>query len=314
MKQTSPLISRSPVLLGVLAISLLMGSASAGEPGLKLVEAQWLKQRIHEENIVLLHVGSPASFKKEHISGAHRAPGKDLITMVPDGLSHELPDPDSLASILAAWDIEPGSRIIIYYTDEGGVSVAARIFMTLDYAGLGEQTALLNGGLEAWKAVSGSIDSGSEMLAPEAAAAGIKTSDILADHTWLTANHKDKEVLLIDGRPPDNYNGREKLGHFERKGHIPGARNIPFYSLMRTDDPLMFRSRDEMMTLFEEAGYRPGDTIVTYCGTGIWAAPVYFAARVLGLTVKFYDGSFEEWAADESLAVVAPVKKGLFRR
>ena len=40
----------------------------------------------------------------------------------------------------------------------------------------------------------------------------------------------------------------------------------------------------------------PGDTIVTYCLVGYRASMTYFAARALGLPVKIYDGSYQDWA------------------
>ena len=38
-----------------------------------------------------------------------------------------------------------------------------------------------------------------------------------------------------------------------------------------------------------------GDTVVTYCMVGYRASMTYFAARYLGLPVKLYDGSYEDW-------------------
>ena len=50
------------------------------------------------------------------------------------------------------------------------------------------------------------------------------------------------------------------------------------------------------ITLFDAAGVRPGDTVVAYCHIGQQATTVIFAGRTLGLDVKLYDGSFEEWS------------------
>jgi len=59
-----------------------------------------------------------------------------------------------------------------------------------------------------------------------------------------------------------------------------------------------------MDKLFQENHIKHGSTIVVYCGSGIWASPVYFAARLLGYDTLFYDGSFQGWGNDESLPVV----------
>lgn len=38
-----------------------------------------------------------------------------------------------------------------------------------------------------------------------------------------------------------------------------------------------------------------GDTLVTYCWIGYRASMTYVAARTLGLPVRFYDGSYQDW-------------------
>ena len=66
---------------------------------------------------------------------------------------------------------------------------------------------------------------------------------------------------------------------------------------------LMFDVEPYLRQLFADQKASPESTIITYCGTGVWASPVYFAARFLGYRVRFYDGSFQEWSGDESLPV-----------
>ena len=49
----------------------------------------------------------------------------------------------------------------------------------------------------------------------------------------------------------------------------------------------------------------PGDTLVTYCLVGYRASMMYFGARLAGLPVKIYDGSYQDWARRK-----LPVKSG----
>ncbi|UCC45151.1 MAG: hypothetical protein JSU65_04350, partial [Candidatus Zixiibacteriota bacterium] len=72
------------------------------------------------------------------------------------------------------------------------------------------------------------------------------------------------------------------------------------------EPPYLLKSREKLSDMFREAGANPGDTVVVYCGTGLWASLPYLAARYLNYEVRLYDGSFQEWAAAESLPVVAP--------
>jgi len=86
-----------------------------------------------------------------------------------------------------------------------------------------------------------------------------------------------------------------------RPGRIPGAGSLPFTTL--TDDALLFKSPQELEQLFQQAGYKPGDTIVAYCHIGQQATVVVLAARMLGYKVLLYDGSYTQWEALPELPV-----------
>jgi thiosulfate/3-mercaptopyruvate sulfurtransferase len=45
------------------------------------------------------------------------------------------------------------------------------------------------------------------------------------------------------------------------------------------------------------SGTQRGDTLVTYCLVGLRASGTYLAARLLGLPVFMYDGSYDDWGA-----------------
>ncbi len=107
----------------------------------------------------------------------------------------------------------------------------------------------------------------------------------------------------MDGRPAEGYSGL--AGHWARLGHIPGAGNIPFFTLLAEEPPYLLKSREELADMFRAAGVQPGDTVVVYCGTGLWASLPYLAARYLDYDVRLYDGSFQEWSATEDLPVVS---------
>jgi thiosulfate/3-mercaptopyruvate sulfurtransferase len=78
------------------------------------------------------------------------------------------------------------------------------------------------------------------------------------------------------------------------KGHLPGARNIPFSSVTTTD--LNLKSPEQLEALFKEAGVAKGDRVIAYCHIGAQATAVVFAARSLGIDAVLYDGSFQDWA------------------
>jgi thiosulfate/3-mercaptopyruvate sulfurtransferase len=62
----------------------------------------------------------------------------------------------------------------------------------------------------------------------------------------------------------------------------------------------------ELSKLYEAAGLRPDQKVVTYCNTGMQASQTYFTLKYLGYNVMMYDGSFSEWSKAEG----APVSTG----
>src|SRR5258707_309406 len=66
------------------------------------------------------------------------------------GILNELPPVADLKKVLEAAGVSDDSRVILY--GDASVLPATRAYFTLDYLGHGDQAALLDGGLEKWRA------------------------------------------------------------------------------------------------------------------------------------------------------------------
>lgn len=268
-----------------------------------VVSTTWLAENLKDPNLVLLHVGDRAEYDAGHIPGARHVKLDDISVSSHDrqaGLMLEMPQPDSLRARLEALGISDRSRVIVYYGNDW-VSPATRVIFTLDYAGLGQSAALLDGGMQAWKAEHRPITA----EPPKAAAghlAALRVKPIVVDAAWVKSRLGDPKFHLIDARAAVFYDGVESGG--TRKGHVAGAKSLPFTEI--ADEKLRLRSPEELNALFARAGVSPGDTVVAYCHIGQQATAVLFAARSIGHPVLLYDGSFQDWSRRAELPVEDP--------
>lgn len=274
-----------------------------GNPAL-LVSPEWLNDQLEDPSIIIFHVGKKVEYEEKHIPGAHLFPAMEIF-LPPGELNHEIPTVEKLEKVFRPFGISKESVIILYYSEDW-VTVAARAYLTLDHIGLGDQTSILDGGLAQWINEERIITSD----IPETSENKLKlqtNKDVLADVNWVKENLMNPDVVLVDGRPEEFYDGSEKEEHIEKYGHIEGAVSIPFMEIMQAESAYKFRSKEELQKLFADAGIMQGSTVIAYCNTGVWASLVYFTAKYLGYNTRFYDGSFEEWTKDDSLPVTEPV-------
>ena len=73
----------------------------------------------------------------------------------------QLLPPDQLRAKLESYGISDDSRIVVYFAKDW-VSPTTRVYFSLDAAGLGERTSILDGGMPAWKAEGGTVVASSE--------------------------------------------------------------------------------------------------------------------------------------------------------
>lgn len=291
-------------LLSVLIITFNPGLLSQAPQRLNdlLVTTDWLEENLTDSLLVILHSGMKTEFEKEHIPGARYVSIWELLVKDEQGLRHEFPGEQKIEQALRLLGLNNNSKIIICYQDGNAIPWAARLFVTLDYAGLGNQVAMLNGGLKAWKEEGRPVTQGVTTLTEGKVDIKLK-EDVRISKDEVLVMLPGEGVVIVDARPEERYYGISEDKNAIRQGHIEGAVNIPFFSLNLDDSTHMFRAQEDLRQQFANHSASPESMIITYCGTGIWASPVYFAARLLGYKVRFYDGSFQEWARDESLPI-----------
>lgn len=293
-----------------LLLPLLLGAAqpphhASPESAPMLVTPTWLAAHLHDRNLVLLEVGM-GEYAQRHIPGAREFV---LNYRSPDGLSLEMPPAESLRVQLEQMGISDDSRIVVYYSEDMMFPSATRAYFTLYYAGLGGSTSLLDGGVEGWIR-AGQHTTAEVPPAQRGRLSPLQTPRLIVDAEWVRAHAQTPGYDLVDARAAGFYDGVMEGGPRDarRRGHIPGARSVPFDQVV--DDSDVFKSAGQLADLFRAAGVKSGDTIIGYCHIGEQATAMLFAARAIGFSVLLYDGSFQDWARRnwpvETVAAKAP--------
>jgi thiosulfate/3-mercaptopyruvate sulfurtransferase len=274
-----------------------------------LVSPGWLATHLNDANLVLLHVANSEDGKRDyakaHIPGARYVELDDISFSSmnhTDSLMLEMPTAEKLRAQLSVLGISDDSRVVVYFA-ENDISPSTRVLLTLDYAGLGARSSLLDGGLRGWTASKHAVSS---QPVPQKVGklSPLRINHVITNAAYVQTNLKNPRFHLIDGRAAMFYDGIQQGMKPSRKGHVLGAHSIPYTDV--TDDKQQLKSPEQLAALFIKAGVSPRDTVVAYCHIGQQATAVLFAARTLGNPVLLYDGSFQEWGRRNDLPIDNP--------
>ena len=294
-----------PLLMMVVSMLVSQGAAPAPLADL-LMPATALADLLPKNTAIVLHVGDKASYDAGHIPGAQLFEVRE-ISETGGTLRTQMLPIEGLRAVFEAHGVTDSNRIVLYSARGSQPQSTARVFVALDLLGLADRTSVLDGGLDAWRAEGGVLVTEVPQVTPGRFTPRPRT-DVIVDVNYVKAHLADPRVSIVDARTRGYYTGEDTRG-FPRPGHIPGAVNVPFDGLSQASAAPILKDAATLKTMFAEAGVKPDTEVVAYCHIGLQASQVYMAGRILGLRVKLYDGSFEEWSAKEELPIEKGIKK-----
>jgi thiosulfate/3-mercaptopyruvate sulfurtransferase len=211
----------------------------------------------------------------------------------PAGGRHPLPPVEGLQAAARRWGIRADSAVVAY--DATGGLAAARAWWLLRWGGLGD-VRLLDGGLDAWVAAGGDLETGDVVPEPgDVVLTGGGMPTLTADEA---AALPARGGVLLDARAGERYRGEVEPVD-PRAGHVPGAVSAPTTENLTAGGTF----RDDLPDRFAALGVRPGTAVGVYCGSGVTAAHEVAALAQAGIEAALWPGSWSQWSADPSRPV-----------
>ena len=270
-----------------------------GTGTVKWISSDWLLENLNKQEMTILDVQPNIhDYIEEHIPGAIYL-NEGLLRAYIDAMPARYVPPDTIQPVFRYAGLKLGIPAVVYTgtgAAKGWGDGLEQTMMAYSLARFGHDCIyVLDGGLDKWEKEKKPLTK----KFPKAAASNFNVSiqsDFYIQYDEFKAAKDRKDVIVLDARPPEVYEGQS---YWIKPGHIPGAVNVPWASLMTDANKSLLKSDEEILAILKANDVSPDKTIICMCGTGREATNefILFKWHFNYPSVRIYEGSFTEWSA-----------------
>lgn len=232
-----------------------------------------------------------STYKNERIPTARYIHVTDIGDKT-EGLKNMLPNQNDFVNLIKKLNIGVNDDIVLYSDDV--ILGATRGYWMFKSYGF-NNVSLLEGLFPRWKAEGHPVETGETKWHQLKIERSDKDFEVIYNPEHGISLGEVQE-LVKEKKLGDEYvllDARDKATH--DAGHIPGAKNIFFKEYLTENGS--FKSKEDMLKVFEKHGVDFSKKIRTSCQTGMSATTSYMAAMIAGAKdIRNYDGSFSQWS------------------
>jgi len=290
----------SQKLLFMALLMLAAVPALLADEQFSLVMPQWVAQHANDKNIRILDVRLEQSdYLAAHVPNAVYFQ-ENTVRGPRNGIPVQYLPSDTIAELLVRAGVTSDDSVVLY-SDGPAVLGATMDAYALEKIGH-PRVMIMDGGWTAYKAAGLPVTQ--QYPTYQNGRLTVK------NNTSITATMQDVRnamgkpgILIIDARPNALYTGETKA--WMRNGHIPGAINIDWHTLVDPNNIHKFKPMDQLRQIYTSRGIKGTEDIILYCGTSREASLEYAVMRHLlrFKKVRLYEGSWTEWSANPNMPI-----------
>lgn len=270
-----------------------------GEGKVKWVSTDWLQEHLEGKDLMILDAQPNVhDYIQEHIPGAVYL-NEGVLREPLKGRPAMYVPPEAIQPIFRRVGLKNDLPVVVYTGTgpfKGWGNGLEQTMMAYSLARFGHNKVyVLDGGIDKWKD-EGKLITKVFPKIEESDFTVEARREYFVEYKEFKAMKDREDVILLDARPPHVYEGQ---GPWIKPGHIPGAINLPWASLMDDKNKRLLKPDERIQSIIKEHSITRDNTIICSCGTGREATNefILFKWYLSYPKVKIYEGSFTEWSS-----------------